>query len=186
MTCGAVWMFIFIVLDFIKIVITCIVGLALGAVSTVTSNIGSTSISMSGDGTYNVNTDVGSVTASNVEDAAKDFETLFTIIYIQAAILGLMNIATMVFLGRYVCCTDTFEARKSAVMGITIHIAQAIVAVIFFVLVWVIIFGVDFGDIMQLVIATVVECLLWAMWRNSYKQHCAALAPAGGVTVVKA
>ena len=157
MTCGTVWMFIFIVLDFIKIVVTCLVGLALGTIS--------------GAGV-----------------SKSKLETLFIVIYIQAAVLGLLNIGTLVFLGRYICCADTFEARKSAVMGITLHIVQAIVAVVFFVIVWVAIFGVDFGIIQELILATLVECGMWAYWRKTYQEHCKALAPSAnaGVTIVKA
>ena len=75
-------------------------------------------------------------------------------------------------------------------MGINIHIAQAAIALLFFLIVWVAIFDVGFGTIQDFFIATIVELALWAWWRTSYVKHAELLNPAnggmGGVQVVKA
>ena len=147
MTCGAVWLFILTILDYVQILFLFLAGAVIGTISKT----------------------VDAVTEGDVEES--DFENLITFIYIQAVVTGILNLATLILLSRYICCTDTFAGRVSALWGIRVRIANGAFNLLYIVLVWVAIIGSPFEFVQDILIGIVAQIGLWAWWHKSYARH---------------
>ena len=187
-------MFVFIVLAYVQIILLFIVGAALATLSSATDGaindaLADANAMASQYGASSDDLAAASASVKSAKAAVNEFETLINVIIAQAVIAGLLNLATLVFLGRFVCCTDSFSARMSAVWGIRVHIGCVIFNILFMLVAWVAIYGVDFGSVTSLIIGSVVEIALWGWWHQSYVKHMKALDPASqgaNVQVVKA
>ena len=148
-------MFVFIVLAYIQILLLFLVGAALatlssasdGAINDALNDANEFSKQYGGSGASSSDLAAAQDSLASASKAVNELETLINVIIAQAVIAGLLNLATLVFLGRFVCCTDSFSARMSAVWGIRVHIGCVIFNILFIIIAWVAIYGVDFGDI---------------------------------------